>query len=510
MRLKIFVVDDEETYRTLLRYKIQQNAPEAEIQVFENGESVLNVIDENPDLVLLDIMMPGIDGIETLKRIKKFNPMLNVVMVSAGNTLESAVDAMKHGANDYLTKGTDDMVKLDRILQNLSEKIEMANELAALRGEVASKYGLNELIGDSPAMENVYRLIQKALRGDLTVAINGESGTGKELVARAIHFNSSRKRGPFVVVNCAAIPSELMESEFFGHEKGSFTGAHARKIGKFEQAHGGTIFLDEVSELDISLQAKLLRALQNREITRVGGNEVISFDTRVISATNRDLLQWVQQGRFREDLYYRLFQFPIQLPSLRERGQDLLLLTQHFMKEYKEKHADLGKKHLSQEARKVILSYPWPGNVRELKSTIERAMLIADGDEILVDDLLLNEHVILTHQAPPIQNIPAPTPARTYETQPPPVNPVVESASVVATPMVAAPPPMVTTPSDLSAAVAEASSSSDEIVSLEEIKRKAVERAYYLCDKNVDKAAMELDIGRATMYRLLKKYEIID
>ena len=240
-------------------------------------------------------------------------------MMSAQGVVDTAVEAMKEGAYDYITKGRDDLNKLSIVVKNALEKVSLSQELESLREEVTSQYGIEGIIGESKAMQSAYRLIHKTLRGDLTVAIQGESGTGKELVARAIHFNSARKGGPFVVVNCAAIPRELMESEFFGHEKGSFTGAHARKIGKFEQAHGGTIFLDEIGELDLDLQAKLLRALQNYEIQRVGGNETIRFDARVISATNRDIIPMIRKGKFREDLYYRLFQFPIQLPPLRER-----------------------------------------------------------------------------------------------------------------------------------------------------------------------------------------------
>ena len=351
---------------------------------------------------------------------------------------------------------------------------------------VSRRYGIEGLIGDSPAMKKVYRLMQKALRGDLTVAIQGESGTGKELVAQAIHHNSKRRRGPFVVVNCAAIPRDLMESEFFGHEKGSFTGAHARKIGKFEQADGGTIFLDEVGELNLDLQAKLLRALQNREITRVGGNETIEFDARVISATNKDIIEMIRGGGFREDLYYRLFQFPIQLPPLRERGQDILLLAHHFMKQYIQTYPEFKGKRLSSQARKAILDFSWPGNVRELKSAIERAILISDEPDITPGDLMLHDEV---HISPWSERVTLAEAAQGRPASPRRASNGHGAAGDEANGIVLG-------------------AGNQEILSLDELKRQAIERAYRLCEGNVDKAAVELGIGRATMYRFLKKYGI--
>ncbi|MEX0600158.1 MAG: sigma-54 dependent transcriptional regulator [Rhodothermales bacterium] len=389
MSFRVFVVDDDRHYSRLLSYRLDKNDA-YEVTVLSSGEELLERLDEDPHLVLLDIMMPGIGGVDALKEVVKRKPNVHVVMVSAQGAIDVAVEAMKLGAYDYITKGQDDLVKLDTVVRNVAERVSMERELETLRGEVSRKYGLRELIGDSAAMEQVYRLISKAVRGDITVAVQGESGTGKELVSKAIHFNSPRKQGPFVVVNCAAIPRELMESELFGHEKGSFTGAHTRKIGKFEQADGGTIFLDEIGELDLDLQAKLLRALQNREIQRVGGNETIEFDARVICATNRDVIPMIREGTFREDLYYRLFQYPIPLPPLRERGQDVLVLAKHFLKEYVNQYPEFKGKKLSSSARRTITDYSWPGNVRELKSAVERAILISDDDEIQADDLMLN------------------------------------------------------------------------------------------------------------------------
>ena len=517
MTTRFFVVDDDKHYARLLSYRIDKDDAH-EVHAFHSGEDALDALDAlDPDLVLLDIMMPGIGGMETLRRLQLFKPDLPVVMISAQGTAEVAVEAMKLGATDYITKGTDDLVKLDAVVKGLKARVALAREVERLRTEVAEKYGMDEIVGDSPAMEEVYRLVQKTLRGNLTVAIQGESGTGKELVARAIHFNSDPppgepEVGPFVVVNCAAIPKELMESEFFGHEKGSFTGAHARHIGKFEQADGGTLFLDEVGELDLGLQAKLLRALQNREVTRVGGSSTIQFECRVISATNRDILQMVAEGTFREDLYYRLFQFPISVPPLRARGQDVLLLAHSVLADYIERYPKFKGKRLSHAAAAALQDYAWPGNVRELKSTVERAVLISDGDEISEGDLLLGGPSAVQ---PWIDRMRGGTPAGgdgvappTPQPAPPPAEPVL--ATPAAVPVAPGDFPPMALPGDAASAAEPVPESQDDIVPLEDMKRLAVERAYALCDQNAERAANELGIGRATMYRLLKKYDLSD
>lgn len=487
MSLRVFVVDDDKHYSRLLSYRLDKNDA-YEVSVYTSGEELLEHLDEDPHLVLLDIMMPGIGGIEALKEVVTRKPHVHVVMVSAQGAIDVAVEAMKLGAYDYITKGQDDLVKLDTVVRNVAERVSMERELETLRGEVSRKYGLKELIGDSPAMEKVYRLIAKAVRGDITVAVQGESGTGKELVSKAIHFNSPRKQGPFVVVNCAAIPRELMESEFFGHEKGSFTGAHARKIGKFEQADGGTIFLDEIGELDLDLQAKLLRALQNREIVRVGGSETIEFDARVICATNRDVIPMIRKGTFREDLYYRLFQYPVPLPPLRDRGQDVLVLAKHFLKEYVKQHPEFKGKSLSAEARRAIMDYSWPGNVRELKSAVERAVLISDNDEIRPDDLMLDGKSAISPWTERVT--------------------LAQAAGGDGAQLGVEEDDITQNEEDDDAPAVVLGDQGEEIKTLEDLKMQAVERAYELCEGNVDKAAVELGIGRATMYRLLKKYEI--
>ena len=546
MTTRFFVVDDDKHYARLLSYRIDK-AKDHEVHVFHSGEDALDALDRvRPDLVLLDIMMPGLGGMETLRRLQLFEPDLPVVMISAQGTADVAVEAMKGGATDYITKGQDDLVKLDAVVKRLKDRVRLAREVEQLRAEVAKKYGMEEIVGDSPAMERVYQLVQKTLRGNLTVAVQGESGTGKELVARAIHFNADPlpgkpERGPFVVVNSAAIPAELMESEFFGHEKGSFTGAHARHIGKFEQADGGTLFLDEVGELDLGLQAKLLRALQNREITRVGGAGTIKFECRVISATNKDVLEMVRKGTFREDLYYRLFQFPIDLPPLRARGNDVLLLAQGFLEDYTKAYPRFKGKRLGGAAVRAILDYGWPGNVRELKSTVERAVLIADGDEVEEGDLLINgpnairpwaERAGASPAAPPSE--PPPAPPEPAAAPPvagrggagdfpplaglatPPATDVYGTGGAAQT-QDAAHPQDAARPHPQDAAQPQpgwggggiaATAPDDLIVPLDDLKRQAVERAFEICEGNVERAAGELGIGRATLYRLLKKYDI--
>ncbi len=504
---RVFVVDDDRNYAKLMTYRIEKGHDDVDLSVFHSGEDALSSLSDKPDLVLLDIMMPGMGGAATLEKIRELAPDTQVVMVSAQGIFDVAIDAMRNGAHDYITKGMDDMVKVNKVINQVKERVDLRREVEKLRSEVALKYGMNELAGDSPAMEEVYMLIQKALRGDLTVAIQGESGTGKELVARAIHYNSSRRRGPFVVVNCAAIPRELMESEFFGHEKGSFTGAHARKIGKFEQADRGTLFLDEIGELDLGLQAKLLRALQNREITRVGGNELISFDARIISATNRDIKAMIPENQFREDLYYRLFDFPIPLPPLRERANDPNLLAQFFLRRYISKDPEFKGKKLSSEARQAIHEYPWPGNVRELKSAIERAILLSDNDEIQAHDLMLNRvdgiitdwkqrgqyNALEKTEMPPAMPA-SPTPrVASPEASESPIEIITDNAGTFRPPM-----------------IVDSSESDVDMRTLEEIKKNAVIDAFNRAGGSVDQAALQLGIGRATMYRLLKKYELME
>ncbi len=475
--LRVFLVEDDPDYASVLRFQIRRLG-NVEVHHYTSGEEMLAHLRQAPDLILLDIVMPGQGGLETLRKVKAQRTETPVVMVSGQTNVGIALEAINMGAYDYVTKGHDDTVKVRAIIQHVAERAMMTREIAQLRDQLPARQGLETIIGESPAMARVFRLIKKVLRGDLTVAIQGESGTGKELVAQAIHHNSDRHRGPFVVVNCAAIPHELMESEFFGHEKGSFTGAYARKIGKFEQADGGTIFLDEVGELNLDLQAKLLRALQNREITRIGGNALIQFDARILCATNRDILEMVRNGSFREDLYYRLFQFPIMLPALRERDQDVLLLAESFRKDYLKEHAELEDRSFATSTRRLMVSYEWPGNVRELKSAIERALLVSETPQIMPDDLMLD--VV----RPGIFGGPASEPER------PDANVDIDAA-LPATPL--AQIQQVTRPEDL--------------IPLEEIKQLAVMHAYEVCGGNIEKTASHLDVARSTIYRVLRRAE---
>ena len=307
-----------------------------QVETFGTAEDALRNIGKKPDAVLLDIMLPGMDGIETLKRIKQIDEDLPVLMLSAQGSIEVAVEALRYGAFDYFTKPIDQQ-KLELAIKNAIRNYDLTKELKNLKENVKKEYSFDNIISSDGKMQDVFKLVTKVLHNDITVLIYGESGTGKELIARAIHYNGQRKDKPFIVVNCASIPRELLESELFGHEKGSFTGAHQRKLGKFELAKGGTIFLDEVGELEMLLQAKLLRVIQQKEFERVGGTELIKTDVRIISATNRDLKKAVENKEFREDLYYRLSSFPISIPPLRQRRGDILILVEHFTKKFSQK-----------------------------------------------------------------------------------------------------------------------------------------------------------------------------
>lgn len=378
----IFLVDDDDSVRRLLEHALRVKLKHT-VRGFPDGESCIEALEENPDLIILDCMMPGLGGVETMRVIHKQQPDIPVIILSSQSRLEVAVEAIKEGAIDYLPKSVD-LPKLEVTVKNALEMASLKRRVTRLQETVEKNYGVDNIITTSKAMDEVLRLIHKARQSDISVLIQGESGTGKELVAQAIHFNGNRHEGPFIAVNCAAIPGELLESEMFGHEKGAFTGAVGRKIGKFEQAHTGTIFLDEIGELDANLQAKLLRVTQLKQLERVGGNGVINVDVRIIVATNRDLLKSSRKGEFREDLYYRLASFPILVPPLRDRVDDILLLAEHFLKRYAAEQNTQARR-FSRGAIKLIYDYPWPGNVRELQSAIQRAALLSEGE--VVDDV---------------------------------------------------------------------------------------------------------------------------
>lgn len=383
----IFVVDDDEWYRKLLVYTLELN-PDFRVCAFEDGASLLEGIKkEKPNVLTLDYRLPDTNGEELLKKVLSVSPNTKVIVISEQSEIETAVTLLKTGAFDYITKTKDIKERLHNVIKHIRERSDLEERIEVLQTEVQEKYDFQKsIIGQSEPLKKVFNLIQKATTTNISVIINGETGTGKEVVAKAIHYNSNRKDNAFVAVNMSAIPKELAESELFGHEKGSFTGAASRHIGKFEQAKGGTLFLDEMGEMDKTLQAKILRALQEKEIVRVGGKETIKIDCRIIAATHRDLLSEVKEGNFREDLYFRLFGLTINLPPLRERGKDILLLAKHFIAAFC-KENNLEEKVLVSEANKKLMGYSYPGNIRELKSVVELAVVMSERDVIQADNI---------------------------------------------------------------------------------------------------------------------------
>ena len=394
---KIFVVEDNEWYNRLLVHHLSLN-PDYEIESFTNGKDCLNNLHKKPDVITLDYRLPDMQGLEILKRIKAENEDIQVILISEQNEIDVVVDLLKYGAYDYIVKSNDIRERLLNTVQNIRKGLHLQREIISLRSEIKKKYSYqNTIIGNSSATKKVFELIEKATRTNISVTITGETGTGKELVAKAIHYNSTRATYPFVAVNMAAIPSELTESELFGHEKGAFTGANYRRIGKFEEANGGTLFLDEIADMDISLQAKLLRALQEKEIVRIGSNKPIKTNCRIIVATNRNLQEDVVNGTFRKDLYYRLYGLPINLPPLRERENDIIILSKYFVSEFC-KENNLPLKSLSKDAAEKLLAYSFPGNIRELKSVIELAITLSDQDEIISENIALGNETLLSEQ----------------------------------------------------------------------------------------------------------------
>ncbi len=382
---RILVVDDEESMRvgcvqTLTEEGYRARTAENGIQGLESAQK------ESFDIVILDLRMPGMDGMEVLARLKEYDPGAVVVVITGYATIESAVEAMKRGAYDFLPKPFTPEALL-AIVRRAAESRRLVMENVCLRLELDERMGPDAIIGRSGGMQKVAELVQKAAPTDSTVLICGETGVGKELVARAIHRHSGRREKPFVVVDCGALVETLFESELFGHVKGSFTGAVETTHGKFELASGGTIFLDEIANVGANIQAKLLRVIQEREIVKVGGEQKVAVDVRVIAATNKDLAKEMKEGRFREDLFYRLNVVPIHLPPLKERAEDIPALAQHFLKKYSEKRKK-SVTGISEEAMRALEAYDWPGNVREIENAIERAVVMAEGDTIEPGDLL--------------------------------------------------------------------------------------------------------------------------
>jgi len=379
--VRILVVDDNEGARESLEEILEDDF---DVECVEDGPSALDrITNEAFDIVLLDLVMPKMDGIETLKRIKAYDQSIDVIMVSATDRAQEATDSIRSGAYDYITKPFDTKI-IFNVIERVMQKRSLEQEVRYLRSEVENKSGYNQIISQSRSMKAVFALIEKVAVTSSSVLITGESGTGKELVARAIHNQSERVQKPFVAINCAAIPVELIESELFGHEKGAFTGAYNRGIGKFEFANGGTVFLDEISNLKIELQAKLLRFLQEHEFTRVGSHRTIKVDVRMIAATNIQLKKMVRQNRFREDLYYRLNVIPVELPPLRSRKGDIPLLTTCFIEKF---NRQLNEKILgiTPAAMTVLEDYHWPGNIRELENLLER-LIVLKSDGLFIDE----------------------------------------------------------------------------------------------------------------------------
>jgi two-component system response regulator AtoC len=383
-KVRILVVDDE----TIVRESLRDWLADAGYEVFtaEDGRRALEVLEkEKPGIMIADLVMPGMDGIELMKRAKGQQPKIEVIIITAYASIPTAITAMKEGAYDYIEKPFCPE-KAELLVQKLAEHQRLVEENLSLRQKLEDRYRFENIIAKSSKMQRVIEIIKVVAKSNATVLITGESGTGKELVARAIHSQSHRRNKPFVAVSCAALPESLLESELFGHEKGSFTGAYAQKKGKFEFANGGTLFLDEVGEMSANIQVHLLRVLEEKEFTRVGGNEPIKVDVRVVSATNKDLRKAIERQEFREDLYYRLNVVNIELPPLRERKEDVPLLAEHFL----HKFAAENQKEItgfSPEAIELVLDYDWPGNVRELENAIERAVILAKDSIITVDSL---------------------------------------------------------------------------------------------------------------------------
>ena len=446
--IRVWVVDDEPAIRELLNVIV--SAAGYEVETFAGGAEVLACADPPPGAVLLDLMMPEVDGVAVLKELKRRHPTLPILILTAVNEVSQAVEVTKLGADDYLVKPIDQEC-LKTTLERVLSRSNLTDEVVRLKSDVGDRYQVKNIIGSSAAMRLVYDQIEKVSCSDITVFVSGESGTGKELVARAIHSGSLRSDEPFIDVNCAAIPEGLQESELFGHEKGAFTGALATHPGKFEQAAGGTIFLDEVGEMSPSAQARLLRVLQERCLQRVGGTKTIELDVRVISASNRDLESMVADGGFRQDLYYRLVVFPIELPPLRLRSEDVPLLVEHFIEKYAR---DAGKRvrGVSPAAMEALKAHDWPGNVRELENIIHRSLLITDGPAIGVGDL-----------PPGLGTGPATT--------------TTESSAPISVAM-----------------------------SLDELEKTAIEKSLKRHGGNLSDVARQLGIGRSTLYRKLEQY----
>jgi two-component system response regulator HydG len=450
---EILVVDDDSAHRTMLKTLL--SGWQYDIIEADDGSTAIEKVRERPfDLVLMDVRMLKVSGLEALDEIKAFNPAIPVIIMTAYSSLETAVDAIKKGAYDYLTKPLD-FDKLKITIKRAMEHIRLKEENRILKESLGKHFDRQNIIGKSPAMIKLLETVAQVAASEATVLINGESGTGKELIAGAIHFNSPRKDGPFVKINCAAITETLLESELFGHEKGAFTGADKRKDGRFVQAHKGSLFLDEVSEMTLAMQVKLLRVLQEREVTRVGGDGTVKVDVRVIGATNRNLINRIKEGLFREDLYYRLNVISLDIPPLRKRRDDIVLLAQHFLQDFTTRNRKQIK-GFTPKAIDLLIRYDWPGNIRELMNAVERAVVLARTEHLDDEDLAI------------IQT---------------PVGQAVDSTPVL--------------------------DEMNDHSTLEDMERTAVIKTLKTSDGNKSEAARRLGITRKTLHKKLKKYGLM-
>jgi len=445
--LKILVVDDDESIRISFKQALAKDGHQA--TVIENGNLALEHVKKNQfDLAFVDLKMPGIDGMEVFKQIRNVSPKTDVVIITGFGTVETAVEAMKYGAYDYIQKPFA-VETIRQVINKILEKKAILKDAKTKQLKFDRNGQIETLIGESPRMLEVYDLVQKVAPTDSTVLITGETGTGKELIAKAIHFNSLRKNKPFLTVDCSSLVETLFESELFGHVKGSFTGAIATKHGSFELANGGSFFFDEIGNISLNIQAKILRAIQEREIRRVGATETIKVDVRVVAATNKSLRQAVEEGTFRDDLFYRISVIPIHLPPLRERKEDIIPLANHFLEKYNQRRWK-ALKGFSSKVREIFLNYTWPGNVRELENIVERAVVIEDNDEVTSSSL----------------------------------------------------------PSQLWGVGNQRELLSQEIKSLEQLEREHIGNALKATDGNRSKTARLLGIDRKTLYDKIKRYDI--
>jgi DNA-binding NtrC family response regulator len=443
---KIFVVEDDPFYGELIKRHLSLN-PEYEVYLFKSGREMLANLHKKPDVITLDYALPDMTGLEVLKKVKSFNKEIPVIVVSAQEDVNTAVELLRLGAYDYFVKDDHTRTRIWNSILKIRENIKLKKELDVLKEEVGKKYEFGKVIkGNSPGIQKVFDLINRASKTNIIVSVTGETGTGKELVAKAIHYNSDRANKPFVAVNVSAIPHDLIESELFGYEKGAFTGAVARKIGKFEMASEGTLFLDEIGEMDLAMQAKILRVIQEKELMRIGGNELIKINPRIIVATHRNLQEEVKKGNFREDLYYRILGLPIELPPLRERGNDILLLAKYFVDSFCSDNG-IKPKVITPEAQNKLMRYSFPGNVRELKALMELACVMSDEDTIDANHLNFNSSDTLTEFL-------------------------------------------------------------QEEMTLAEYNRRIIKYFLEKYDNNVTETAKKLDIGKSTIYRMIKNNEL--